>query len=366
MKTLVLMPLLLCGYLSNSQVLYSNARLHDTLMIGDPAPPLHIIKWLKGTPVSYFKKDSIYVIEFGFAACTPCRASIPRLSALAKRYAGKISIISIHIWENDINHPSDLSYVTKVKGFVQGIWDKIGYTVAVDVPEQTTANDWNGGAPKSYVVGPKGTILWIGFPDQLDTVISKIISNSFDPESTAAKDVERENYINTSLNAVWVNKDSGNYEKAIAIIDTLIERFPDRPWLFYHKYRVLVGYDSANRSANDLVKWLLHTKPKGFNMMYFLGYEILRSKYEDYDLAIAAFDWALTESSYSFFSASILEGKGIAYYKKGDLKKAIDLQSSAIKLIKPDNTEMKGVIKLLQKRLDYYLMQSDTKQHAVK
>jgi len=326
----------------------------DTLVVGDIAPPLKTIKWLKGDSIAELQKDKVYLIEMGFAACTDCRASIPHLSNIAGKYRGRLKVIGIHIWENNKNNPADLSYVSKVENYLASVGKKISYDVAVDKPEQTTADTWGGGAPKSFIVGRDNKILWIGHPDDLDPVLEKIMSNSFKPFETAEKQKAENNYYLEQYDSIWQYKKAGNYTAAIATIDNLISEFPSKQFLYYEKYRVLDGMDSANQKANGLVKWLLKTKPKGFNMMYKLSHAILNSKYPDYDLAIAMADWALHESTYNYASAFIIDAKAIAYYKKGDIQKASDLQKQAIGLLKPENAEMKEAIGSLNSRLSIY------------
>ena len=69
-----------------------------TLQIGDDAPGLQYSKWVKGTPVTSFEKDRMYVLEFWATWCGPCKAAMPHLSELAKKYEDKATFMGVNIW----------------------------------------------------------------------------------------------------------------------------------------------------------------------------------------------------------------------------------------------------------------------------
>ncbi|MCX6345732.1 MAG: TlpA disulfide reductase family protein, partial [Armatimonadetes bacterium] len=70
------------------------------LEVGSVPPPLKVFKWVKGKPVTKFEKGKIYVVEFWATWCPPCRTSIPHVTELAKKYAGKITFIGVSIWDS--------------------------------------------------------------------------------------------------------------------------------------------------------------------------------------------------------------------------------------------------------------------------
>ncbi|MBS1747294.1 MAG: hypothetical protein JST21_14090 [Bacteroidetes bacterium] len=44
---------------------YSQSFHPDSLKIGDPAPPLYIHKWIKGSPIEKFEKRKYMLLNFG-------------------------------------------------------------------------------------------------------------------------------------------------------------------------------------------------------------------------------------------------------------------------------------------------------------
>jgi thiol-disulfide isomerase/thioredoxin len=149
-----------------------------TLNIGDPAPPLRISSWLKGKPFQNFAKGQVYVVEFWATWCAPCRAQIPRLTELARKYKGKLTILGVDLLGQEIVS------LQKVKAFVDSLGSRMNYEVAAEDSNfmSTAWIDATGrqGIPRSFVINREGRIAWTGHPYYLDTVLPDILKGRWD------------------------------------------------------------------------------------------------------------------------------------------------------------------------------------------
>lgn len=151
------------------------------LNVGDKIPELKYDKWLKGTPVKEYVKDRLYIFEFWATWCGPCRMAMPHLSQVAAKYKDELTVIGIDIWENDENHHATIT----PEKFVKMMGNNMAYNVATDTKDQWMGNNWmkaagQFGIPCSFMV-KNGTILWIGHPINLDSVIEVVNSGKYDP-----------------------------------------------------------------------------------------------------------------------------------------------------------------------------------------
>src|SRR5512135_1027090 len=77
-----------------------------------------------GDPVKGFEKGKAYIVEFWATWCPPCRASIPHLNEIYKRFKDKGLIVI----GQDCSEPND----SAVAPFVKKMGDKMTYRVALD------------------------------------------------------------------------------------------------------------------------------------------------------------------------------------------------------------------------------------------
>jgi thiol-disulfide isomerase/thioredoxin len=148
--------------------------------LGDPAPELKVAEWLKGEPVVLAdgKDRNIYVIEFWATTCPHCRAAIPCLTEMQKKYADKNVIFIAVSSEN----PETL------KPFVEEMGLQMEYRVAVD-QDQATAKAYMLGfrastIPYAFVVDKSGNVVWHGHPMLgLDKALAAILGGTYDIEA---------------------------------------------------------------------------------------------------------------------------------------------------------------------------------------
>lgn len=223
----------------------SAASANTYLTIGDAAPSLGHVTWLKGKPTRTFEAGRLYVVEFWATWCGPCKENIPNLTALAKKYGDKVTISGIDIWES--TDKRDAKYMARVTDFVKAEGDKMAYNVGADDMASDTANSWmkaagEGGIPMSFVVGKDGKIAWMGHAQGLEEVLDKVIAGSFDV--TAAK--ERRATEVEIIRPVKEAMDAKEYAKAIDVMDKIVAKRPNMSRYYeYDRYTAYAHLDLA-------------------------------------------------------------------------------------------------------------------------
>lgn len=134
------------------------------LKIGDPAPILQPMTWIKGEPVTHYDRGRIYVVEFWATWCPPCIDAMPQLTALQSKYRDKLTVVGVNVLESAMGQGDENS----VRAFVSKGRPAMGYTVAMDDPmKQPVFTGWMISAglcclPTAFIVDRKGAIVWVG------------------------------------------------------------------------------------------------------------------------------------------------------------------------------------------------------------
>ena len=237
--------------------------------IGDKAPVLKYGKWLKGTPVKQYEPGRLYIVEFWATWCGPCIASMPHLSEFAKKHQKEATVIGVNIWEGshgDDNKPYD-SYLPKVDKFVKGMGNKMAYNVMMDNNDQFMGNSWmkaagQDGIPCSFII-KNGTILWIGHPIELDSIITVVTSSSYDV-AAARKAADKKSAENEAMEGQWKAVMAAyteavkvkDFNKALQVLDSAAEKMPVMAGTFgFFKFQVLIENYSEDTAMTFVKKW---------------------------------------------------------------------------------------------------------------
>jgi thiol-disulfide isomerase/thioredoxin len=306
----------------------------DSLWVGSAAPALKVEKWIKGDPISTLEKGHVYIIEFGAVGCGPCRASIPHLSELTKKYSGKATFISVYIWENARDTTNlDKAYIKRVEKFIKSMGEKIEFHVAVDDPNQTMAYTWmraagEGGIPTAFIVDKTGTIVWIGHPMNLDRNVEEVIKGNFNPSSGVAL----KKHMNDEYTRIEEASRMGNYTKALEGTDKLILENPEDKYIYYTKFTILLSMDESIAYKYGLELLKNECRDSEPVLDYLASFLVNRNglKFRDYDLACNFAERASQLSTFEPTLAYLITLRAKAFFMKSDYQSAVKEEKQAI------------------------------------
>jgi len=171
----------LTGFVSVAILLHAGAgfaQARPKLKVGDLAPTFRVGKWYKGSPFAGLQKGKVYVVDFWATRCPPCVEAIPHISALAKRFHGKVNFtgVSVQKWPDGTQNDTR----KLVEAFLNTSTGKaMKYNVAVDTIDGFMVKRWFDAAgfdaiPCAFVVGKTGRIAWMGDPNNLDSILASL------------------------------------------------------------------------------------------------------------------------------------------------------------------------------------------------
>lgn len=252
-----------------------HAQEAPPLNIGDPAPSLHVLEWIKGEPVPRFEKGRVYVVELWATWCKPCIAAMPGLSALARRYQDKVTVLGLDV------DKIETTSLEKMRAFVDSLGERMDYPAAVTNSEQTMS-DWleasgEEGIPKTFVVDAKGRLAWIGHPYELGTVLKEVVNNTWDIKDALTKrNFNRHlEYLDTEayfklLNYAGDRHKPGDWDKpdsALLVIGKMVNSVPDlkyAPHIAFHTFASLLktkAYEAAYEYGKTMMVTRTYTYP---------------------------------------------------------------------------------------------------------
>ena len=136
------------------------------------------VEWLKGSPITKFSKDSIYIIDLWATWCKPCVAAMPHLNALHEKFKDNVIFIAQNVWEGDKE---------KVKNFLQKEGSNWNFRIAFSGPNGSVFDkEWCtpafvSGIPVTFVI-QNNKLLWQTHPTKLTVeIVQSLIDGTFKP-----------------------------------------------------------------------------------------------------------------------------------------------------------------------------------------
>ena len=177
-KTLITLVITMFAFNINMNAQEENDFEIDGKMLTYPK-----VEWIKGSPVTNFHKDSIYIVELWATWCVPCIMAMPHLNELNKKFKGKIIFIAQGVWEDN---------KAKVEQFVRKKGDEFGFRVAFSGPNGSAFDkEWCvpagvTGIPCTFVI-KDNKLVWQTRPDKLnEEVLQLLIDGKFTIEEAEA------------------------------------------------------------------------------------------------------------------------------------------------------------------------------------
>lgn len=158
-----------------------------TFDIGSPAPPLSGIEWVTTAPASlaWDGTTTATVVEIWMIACGACRAIMPHLEVLHRKYRERgIRIVSL------ADNPAE-----ELASFLEGAGGAYTYAIGSSsisgVGRLYQRGFGVGVVPHAYVVSREGRFLWHGHPKDLEPVLMAIVTGRYHMEVERQREAKR-------------------------------------------------------------------------------------------------------------------------------------------------------------------------------
>jgi len=296
------------------------------LFEGMPAPQLKIAKWVKGEPVQ-LEKGKVYVIDF-WATWDGARAfSLPHLSELQDHYGDKVTVIGVTRGDERGNTLEAVEKMVKDRGA------GMGYTVAWDDSGQTWEAYMTAAAqtrlPVSFLIDKRGQIAFIGQPTHLDVPIAKVLKGKWDPLGGGELMARLTQKVNEARLVGQTEPETG-----LELVDKLLAESPELKLMLAGmrmQFLLRAGmFDAYYAQAGEAVdKAIKYRNPRDLNE---IAWTIVdpdgKIGKRDLDLALKAAEKAVEYTQRE--DAAILDTLARVWFRKDDVKKAIELQTLAV------------------------------------
>lgn len=319
----------------------SSASVGQDLAIGDKAPVLDIEHWVSNgegqfEEVTEFQSGKVYVVEFWATWCGPCIASMPHLSELQKEHADAgLQIISIS--DEDLETVEEF-LERDVRGG-EGTYAELTGTYCLTTdPDGESQEDYmkaagQNGIPTAFIVGKDGKIEWIGHPMEIDGPINAILNDKWDRDAYAS-DQETMEELMGELQELMQEEDA---EGAVELIEESMaamksDSFKDR----LKQIRLSILMMSGGEKAAEALGEFAEANKDDAMALNQMAWSIVEQDMAGEDVDKAMIDAATKAAQYAVDAApedgAVLDTLAHLLYLQGDLDKAIEVQTKAVKM----------------------------------
>lgn len=319
------------------------------LKVGDKAPPIQVAKWLQGDEIKEFKKGHAYVVEFWATWCGPCIAAMPHMSKLSKQHKdANIHFIGVNVWER---YNEDT--LTTVTNFVKEQGPRLTYNVAYDGKDGKMAESYmkaagQNGIPAAFLIDREGNIAWIGHPMMLDLPLDMMAKGTWDPVKGPAAIKKADE----AMEGIFEKAQNGDFDGAITAFNAFATEYPSVAQGMQNTKLQLLLAGGKEADAYTLMQSMGETamNEKDVETLNMIAWSIVdpESKLKDRNLELAT---RLAQKAVEISegkSADVLDTMARVHFTKGEVDKAIDVQTKAVE-------QAKGRMKAqLEKTLEEY------------